>query len=443
MPAPNDSTQRDLDLVVLGGCGHVGLPLALSFARVGCKVGIYDSDRTKLTDVSNGEMPFLENGAQELLAEVLSKGHLAFSDQAEMLHRAEVVIVVIGTPIDEFMNPSVKPFDQLIERISPNLSDNTLLVLRSTVYPGTTDYVEARLKVARPDVRVVFCPERIAEGHALEEIPTLPQLVGANDDQAFLRASDLFGRLGVEIVRTTPIEAELAKLMTNTWRYLKFAIANQFFEIASRAGVDYDRVQHAIRHNYPRAADLPGPGFAAGPCLLKDTMQLAAFTPDHFPMGHAAMLINEGLPGYVVDLLDRWRPLAGKTVGILGMAFKGESDDSRTSLSYKVKKLAAFRGARVLCTDPYVSDPCLVPLDTVLREADVLIIGAPHRIYRRLALDQHEVVDIWGVTGRVGLHSSYAPSPSKPARSSRRRFNRIVPSTTDLAAVAEAQSFAS
>ncbi|MGA7911716.1 MAG: UDP binding domain-containing protein, partial [Candidatus Dormiibacterota bacterium] len=210
-------------------------------------------------------------------------------------------------------------------------------------------------------------------------------------------------RLGVAVVRTTPLEAELAKLLTNTWRYMKFAIANQFFQIASRSVVDYNRMLDAIRHDYPRAADLPGPGFAAGPCLLKDTMQLSAFTPDHFPMGLAAMQINEGLPGYIVDTLNSRKPLSGRTVGILGMAFKGESDDPRASLSYKLRKLAAFKGANVICTDPYIQDPSFEPLDKVVHDSDVLIVAAPHGVYRKLALDGREVVDIWGVTGPIRL----------------------------------------
>ena len=392
----------DLDLVVLGGCGHVGLPLALSFASVGCRVGIFDTDAAKVAAVKAGQVPFLEAGADELLAAMLRAGRLTFGTTPEMVGRANAVVVVIGTPIDEFMNPSTRPFQDLVAELGPCLAEDALVVLRSTVYPGTTDFVESRLKECCPGVRVAFCPERIAEGHALEEIRTLPQLVGANDAESRRRAADLFGRLGVEIVHTTPAEAELAKLLTNTWRYMKFAIANQFFEVARRAGMDYNRVLHAIRHNYPRATDLPGPGFAAGPCLLKDTMQLAAFTPDHFPMGQAAMLINEGLPGFLIDTIDYRNRLRGRTVGILGMAFKAESDDPRSSLSYKLKKLAAFKGARVLCTDPYVNDPTLEPLDKVLREADVLVIGAPHRAYRNLQLAGREVVDIWGVTsGRI------------------------------------------
>ncbi len=393
----------------------------MSLAESGFRVGIDDIDTAKIDQVRSGSVPFLENGAEELLRKLLPTGRLELAANPGMLQRTSVVILVIGTPIDEFMNPSVRIFDRVVDDLIPHLRDGSLVVLRSTVYPSTTESVERRLRAAGIDAEVVFCPERIAEGHALEEIRSLPQLVGASTDSAFEKTSKLFERLGVKVVRTTPMEAELAKLLTNTWRYMKFAIANQFFQIVHRSGLmkfaianqffqivhrsglDYNRVLDAIRNDYPRAADLPGPGFAAGPCLLKDTMQLSAFTPDHFPMGQAAMQINEGLPSYIVDTLNSRRPLSGRTIGILGMAFKGESDDPRASLSYKLRKLAAFKGARVLCTDPYIHDESFVSLDRVLKEAELLVIAAPHHAYRKLDLAGRDVVDVWGVTGPIRL----------------------------------------
>ena len=398
--AGRSTAAADLDCVVVGGCGHVGLPLALSLADVGCRVGIYDTNRAKVEQVRRGEMPFMERGAGELLKRVLGTGRLELSDDVALVSRSCVVIMVIGTPIDEFMNPNMRLFEKAVDQLAPHLRPGVLVILRSTVYPGTTEYVETRLKDSGVVADVAFCPERIAEGYALEENRTLPQIIGASTDQAFERASKFFGQLDVEVIRTRLKEAEMAKLLTNTWRYMKFAIANQFFEIAHQAGLDYSSILHAVRHNYPRAADLPSPGLAAGPCLLKDTMQLAAFSPDHFPMGHSAMLINEGLPSYIIDTLERRRSLHGRTVGILGMAFKGESDDPRSSLSYKLKKLAGFKGARVLCHDPYVPDSELRPLDEVLEASDVLIIGAPHKLYRDMPLNGHDVVDIWGVLNR-------------------------------------------
>ena len=393
-------TSEDLDVVVLGGGGHVGLPLSLAFAKAGLCVGIYDTNQATLDRIAAGQMPFLETGADELLAEMLPTGRLTFGSSGDMIERTNHLVVVIGTPVDEFLGPSMTIFEHAVDQIAPHLRTGALVALRSTVYPGTTAYVAQNLAERGCVVDVAFCPERIAEGHALEELHSLPQIIGADDDRAAERATALFGKLAGKTIRTTTKEAELTKLFTNTWRYMKFAVANQFFMIADSAGVDYTNVLRAIREDYPRAADLPGPGLAAGPCLFKDTMQLSAFTSDHFPMGQAAMQVNEGLPAYIVSALERrYGGLTGKTVGILGMAFKAESDDPRASLSYKLRKLLAWSGARVVCTDPYVVDDRLVPMETVLKESDILILGAPHKRYRSLEVGGKDVVDVWGALG--------------------------------------------
>ncbi len=393
-------TASDLDVVVLGGGGHVGLPLSLAFAKAGLRVGIYDTNQTTLDKIAACEMPFLETGADELLREVMPTGRLELSTDGSMIARTDQLVVVIGTPVDEFLGPSMTIFEKAVGQIAPHLRDGALVVLRSTVYPGTTGYVVQNLEAAGCTVDVAFCPERIAEGHALEELHSLPQIIGADDDVAAERASTLFRHLVDKTIRTSTKEAELAKLFTNTWRYMKFAVANQFFMIADQAGVDYTNVLRAIREDYPRAKDLPGPGFAAGPCLFKDAMQLSAFTSDHFPMGQAAMQVNEGLPAYIVAALERrYGTLKGKTIGILGMAFKAESDDTRASLSYKLRKLLSWAGARVLATDPYVKDDRLVSLDHVIDESDILILGAPHQPYRDLHIGGKDVVDVWGALG--------------------------------------------
>jgi UDP-N-acetyl-D-mannosaminuronic acid dehydrogenase len=390
----------ELDVVVLGGAGHVGLPLSLAFADAGLRTGIYDISQPTLDRIATGEMPFLENGADELLRKVLPTGRLELSADASILGRTDQIVVVIGTPVDEFLGPSMTVFERAVAQISPHLRKGALVVLRSTVYPGTTAHVDERLRAVGCETDVAFCPERIAEGHALEELHTLPQIVGADTERAADRAEALFGRLAAKTIRTSSKEAELAKLFTNTWRYMKFAVANQFFMIAHEAGVDYTNVLDAIRTDYPRAADLPGPGFAAGPCLFKDTMQLAAFTSDHFPLGQASMQVNEGLPAYVVSALERrYSGLSGRTIGILGMAFKAESDDPRASLSYKLRKLLMWAGARVLCADPYVQDDRLTTLDCVLEESEILVLGVPHRAYRNLQIGGKDVIDVWGALG--------------------------------------------
>ncbi|MEP7359968.1 MAG: nucleotide sugar dehydrogenase [Chloroflexota bacterium] len=397
LDAASATPPQTVDVCVVGGGGHVGLPLSLALAEAGMRVAVYDINEQTVERIARGEMPFRETGADELLAKILPTERLTLTSDPSVMSGAPVVIVVIGTPIDEFLNPSMTLFDRVIDQMAPHISDGALVVMRSTVYPGTTERVARMFAERGRKVDVACCPERIAEGHALEELKDLPQIVGADTDAAGQRAAELFARLGAETVRTTTREAELAKLFTNAWRYMKFAIANQFLMIAHQSGADYNQILHAIRHDYPRATDLPGPGFAAGPCLLKDTMQLASFTADHFPMGQSAMQINEGLPAYIVDAMShRYGGLAGKKVGVLGMAFKAESDDVRASLSYKLRKLLLWAGAEVLCTDPYVEDDRLVGLDEVLAKSDILVIGAPHRAYKALDLGAREVVDIWG-----------------------------------------------
>jgi UDP-N-acetyl-D-mannosaminuronic acid dehydrogenase len=256
------------------------------------------------------------------------------------------------------------------------------------------------MKDAGLDVDVSFCPERIAEGRAMTELYSLPQIVSGREQRVRDRAAALFGRLTDQIVELEPEEAELAKLFTNTWRYIKFAAVNQFFMIADSKGLDFERIRAGLTQDYPRAADMPGAGFAAGPCLFKDTMQLAAFNDNNFALGHAAMLVNEGLPLYVVSQLADEHDLSTCTVGILGASFKAGSDDTRSSLAYKLKRIVSFKARRVLMTDPYVTtDPTLVPLEQVLDEADVLIVATPHAEYRDIVTDK-PVADVWNVIER-------------------------------------------
>jgi len=309
------------------------------------------------------------------------------------------VIVVIGTPVDEHLNPKQIAITRALGGCSEYFRDGQLLVLRSTVFPGVTALVEKMLAKLGRQMEVAFCPERIAEGKAMTELFELPQIVSARTPAGAKRASALFGRLTGKIVVMTPEEAELAKLFTNVWRYIKFATANQLYMMANEQGLDFDRIRRGLAEDYPRAADMPAAGFAAGPCLFKDTMQLAAFNHNNFPLGHAAMAVNEGLPLYLVHRLEQRFDLGSMTVGILGMAFKAGSDDIRSSLSYKLKRILEFKADAVLCTDPYVTvDPGLLPLDEVLTRSDLLVVGAPHPEYRGLAVDK-PAADIWDVLG--------------------------------------------
>lgn len=393
-------TEWQHDVVVIGGAGHVGLPLAIAFASRGASVCIYDINEAAVKGVEAGDIPFNEAGAEPALRAALDADLLRATSDPSCIAEAEHVVVVIGTPVDEHLNPDPNAVLHALQDGYDHLRPGQLVVLRSTVYPGVTRRLEDRLHRDGIDVDVAFCPERILEGKAMEELFTLPQIVAAHTPEARERASRLFGLLTDTIVELEPEEAELAKLFTNTWRYIKFAAANQFFIMANDHGLDFDKIRRALGQDYPRASDMPGAGFAAGPCLFKDTMQLAAFSDNSFALGHSAMLVNEGLPLYVVSRLEQRHDLSTMTIGILGMAFKAESDDTRSSLSYKLKRILAFKAREVLTTDPYVTtDDTLVPLPEVLRRADLLIVAAPHRAYADLAFEG-EVVDVWNMRGQ-------------------------------------------
>ncbi len=389
----------DRDVVVIGGGGHVGLPLAIALADRGASVAIYDISADTVDTINRGVLPFSEPNAQPKLAQALASGRLVASVDPSIVATAENVVVVIGTPVDEHLNPDPNAIPRALGDTSPHFRDGQILILRSTVYPGVTALVERMVAELGLDIDVAFCPERIAEHKAMEELYSLPQIVSSRTDRGRARAAALFSTLTEQIVHLEPEEAELAKLFTNTWRYIKFAAANQFYMMANDRGLDFERIREALSRDYPRAKDIPGAGFAAGPCLFKDTMQLAAFSDNKFSLGHSAMLVNEGLPLYVVTQLEKRFDLPNLTVGILGMSFKGGSDDIRSSLSYKLRRVLKFKAKAVICTDPHVTeetDDTLLPLDAVLEKADILIIATPHAEYRGLITDK-PVADVWNL----------------------------------------------
>jgi UDP-N-acetyl-D-mannosaminuronic acid dehydrogenase len=325
---------------------------------------------------------------------------LTASTEPAIVGTAENVIVVVGTPVDEHFNPDQTAVPNALEGCAAYLRGGQMLILRSTVYPGVTALVEKMIAKLGTEIDVAFCPERIAEGKAMTELFELPQIVSSRTSRGMERASALFRRLTGTLVPMSPEEAELAKLFTNAWRYIKFATANQLYMMANDRGLDFERIRHGLMLDYPRAADMPGAGFAAGPCLFKDTLQLAAYNNNNFPLGHTAMTINEGLPLYLVHRLEQRFDLGRMTVGILGMAFKGGSDDIRSSLSYKLKRILTVKAGTLLCTDPYVkADPNLTPLEDVLAAADLLIIAAPHPEYAGIVTDK-PVADIWNLLGK-------------------------------------------
>jgi UDP-N-acetyl-D-mannosaminuronic acid dehydrogenase len=397
------------DVCIVGGAGHVGAPLALVLADKGFRTLIYDVNVQALERLGRGQMPFLEEGGEELLQKVLQKKTLSFTSDVSKLAKVPIIIVTIGTPIDEFHNPMLGLVRSCIDTLLPYLGEGQTIVLRSTIFPGVTEYVDDYLKRNGKKVAVAFCPERVVQGYTIRELQTLPQIVSSTSPEGEATAAKLFGTIASKIVRMLPKEAEFAKLISNAYRYIQFAATNQFYMMVESAGLDYTRVLLGLKEDYPRMRDLPRPGLAAGPCLFKDTLQLAAFANNQFGLGYSAMQVNEGLPTFLVSQLRAKHPLAEMTVGVLGMAFKADSDDTRASLSYKLKKLLSYECKEVLTTDPLVkTDPQLLPLDEVLTRSDLLVIGAPHTAYKNLDFGGKPVLDVWSMGSSLRNYAATA-----------------------------------
>jgi UDP-N-acetyl-D-mannosaminuronic acid dehydrogenase len=387
---------KSLKIAVIGGAGHVGLPLSLLFAKKGFDVFIIDSDSSKIEMLERGEFPFMEEGGEELLCEITEQS-IIYSTEHKLVSECDVIILTVGTPVDEHLNPKLTPIFEAVDQIKPYMHNDQVIILRSTLFPGMSEKIHAYLQDEELDVGVSFCPERIAQGKALFELRQLPQIISGSDKRSLEVARALFSVLTTKIVELEMIEAEIAKLFSNAWRYIKFSIVNQLYMIADEKGLDFYRIREAMTYGYGRAFDFPSAGFAAGPCLFKDTMQLASYSRHNFTLGHAAMLVNETLPDFLVHEVKKEHRLKNANVGILGMAFKADNDDFRESLSYKLKKILEYEGANVFCTDPYVKDERLVKLENMLEKCEIIFVGCPHSIYRNIEFTNQKVIDCWGL----------------------------------------------
>jgi len=381
-------------ICIIGGCGHVGIPLGLALAKAGFNVTLIDINKSAVDLVNNGKMPFLEEGAEEILKVHIGKNLFATEDTKKVSEQ-DVVIFVTGTPVDEHHNPEIKEVLKVIKAYLPLMNKEQLVILRSTIFPGTTELIRQLFMehYGEGGEHIAFCPERILQGKGIEEIYKLPQIIAAEDDDTFKAASEIFSKISPKIIRLKCREAELVKLITNTWRYLEFAAANAFYIMVENDGLDFYKVYDAITDDYPRAANFPKAGLAAGPCLFKDTMQLSAFYQNNFFLGQSAMLVNEGLPNFLVNQLEKkMGSLRGKNIALLGMTFKANNDDIRESLSFKIKKQLEFKMTHVLIHDPYL--PGSASLEEVLKKADGIILGTSHKEYKDIK-PKVPYVDCW------------------------------------------------
>ncbi|MDQ3850659.1 MAG: nucleotide sugar dehydrogenase [Actinomycetota bacterium] len=393
------------------GLGRVGLPLAVSFADRGLRVLGVDKDPDRLAAVRDGRMPFFEPDAQDALDRVHAAGLLSVSDRVAHAARAEHIVITLGTPSFSHIEIDIRDVRSALDDLLGHLRDEHTIVLRSTIAPGTTDFVAGYLTKHRgfaigEDVFVAHAPERIAAGRFFEEIGTLPCIVGGVGEASGERVGALFEIFGAPIVQTTPVQAEMAKIWTNILRYANFALPNLLMMDCEQHGANVFEVIDLINRDYPRGG-IAMPGLTAGSCLRKDF----AFSEERSNapgMLLAVSRVNESVPLFLVEgMKRRLGALNGRKVAVLGLAFKGNTDDERDSLAHKLVRLLERELADVVAHDPRVPTPTAAFEEAVAR-ADAVVIAANHdeftgpdplRRVAELAASDALVVDPWNCFG--------------------------------------------
>jgi UDP-N-acetyl-D-mannosaminuronic acid dehydrogenase len=392
--------------VAVVGLGRVGLPLALSFADRGLEVIGVEREAAVLEQIEAGRMPFRETGTQELLERVVAGGRFERTRAVQEAARADHIVLTLGTPSRVHIEIDMSQIRQAVDDLLPVLREGHSLILRSTVAPGTTDWVAGYIEQRRglragEDLFVAHVPERIAANHFLEEIATLPCIIGGVGERSGARAAELFAVFGTEIEQTTPVQAELAKIWTNILRYTQFALPNLLMMEAEQYGANVFDVIDLINRDYPRGG-IAQPGLTAGACLRKD------FTFSEERSSAPGMLlavsrVHETVPLFLVKGLERrlGGSLRDRKVAVLGLSFKRDSDDVRDSLSYKLVRLLERELAHVSRHDPHVPGES-EPLESALESAAAVIVATNHSSFEDLLErlpDGTMLVDPWNVTG--------------------------------------------
>lgn len=383
------------EISIIGGAGHVGFPLGLIFSSKGYLVKLVDKNKDNLKKIQSGISPFLEQGSENLLKKMLKMKRLLTTSELREVKSSKYIIICIGTPINDNLKPEVQNFINFFKYLKKFLNKKHQVIIRSSVYPGVIDKVYNIIKGRTKNLS--YCPERIVQGKSIKELPDISQLISGINKQSIFNSQKLFKKISKKTIQVKIIEAELIKLFSNAYRYVHFAISNQFYMICKNQKLDFFKIREIMKDGYKRNAHIPMSGFTAGPCLLKDTMQLSYFYNKQFSLGHSAMEINEGMPKFIIDSLEKKYNLKNKTIGLLGLTFKADSDDIRDSLAIKLLKYLKKRKIKTLYSDEYFYLKGSQKKQELIKKSDIIIIGAPHKKYENLKFSKNKaVVDIWG-----------------------------------------------
>ena len=382
---------------IIGGAGHIGFPLALAFADKNFNVNLIDKNIHNLNKIKNGNEPFYEIGAKKILKKCLNKKKLFFSSSLKTIKNGKYIIICVGTPIDKNLKPQTKQFFNFFSYLFKHINKDQIVIIRSSVYPGIINRLFNKFKKINKNFS--YCPERIVQSKALIELPVLPQIISGVSKKSVSESVSLFKKITKKIIITSIKEAELIKLYSNANRYINFAIANQLYIMCEQYNVSFYNVNKFMKLGYERNLNLPSAGFSAGPCLLKDTIQLSSFYKGQFNLGLAAMQVNQNnIIKLIIKKVKKIKSYKKKTIGVMGVAFKAETDDIRDSLSIKLIDLLKKLKLKIIFTDEYYTNNHSHNLNSFIKKSDIIILGAPHNKYKTIKIPSSKIcIDIWNI----------------------------------------------
>jgi len=379
-------------ICIIGGGGHVGLPLGLMLAKKKFEILLLEKNKKLLNLIRKKKYPYKEVYGQEYLNEAYKKKKLNISSKILDIKHYNVLIICIGTPIKKNLKPDIKYFLDIFFKIKNILNKNHHIIIRSSIYPGVLDKVKNILKTNN----ISYCPERIVQGESLIELSKLPQIIAGYNKATIKLSSEIFKKITKKIIFCSMLEAEFIKLFTNTYRYIHFSIANQFYLICKTYNINFFKLRKKMMLNYARMQSFPPSGVTAGPCLLKDTMQLSSFSKENFLLGKAAMKINDNLPIHIYKNLKKKIDFRNKIIGILGLSFKAESDDIRDSVSIKFIKYLKKKKIKYLFSDPHYKNNKIKKINYVIKNSDIIFLMTPHKQYKNIFIPENKIfIDVW------------------------------------------------
>jgi len=382
------------DIAIVGGAGHIGLPLGILFANKGKNIVLYDKNKKNVDKINDLQMPFMEQGGSKLLKK--NKTRIFATTDKKYLKDVKIIIICIGTPVKN-SKPDLVFFFKMFNEVKKYLNPKNLLVIRSSIYPGTCLKIQKFL--GKNFKNISYCPERVVQGQSIIELPKLPQIISGLSKKSINQSKKLFQKICKKTITTSILEAELIKLFSNAWRYINFSISNQFFTICDEFGINFKDLRKNMIEGYDRNKSLPKAGFAAGPCLYKDTAQLNAFLKNSFTLGTTATKINQGFPKFIFTKMSKKfkKNLKSKKIGILGAAFKSNIDDIRDSLSIELFNFLKKKGLKVNISDDYVKMKEMISAKKLVKQSDIIILGVPHSSYRKIKIPKKKyLIDSWG-----------------------------------------------